>query len=196
MVNIAPLDRDFRRECFELLLAWCGHGPSSAAHAEKEHKHRLLMLQKLKHQYVMHIDWVGVAYVWRYMSELLYLDVKFVTPCSPKGHLLDASYHQKRRLLCHATLQAMAALLLGECFDTSTASSAVSVASSSSSSLASLTSSAVYAPSVAGSASTNAMPSLDLSPMKNAVYPWLRDIVRSSDAQVSRICECVFFGFV
>ncbi len=127
--------------------------------------------------------------LWRWSSDLVNHDIQFVTHnCSRKGHLLDASYHQKRRLLCHATLQAMSALLLGECFDTVTASPAVSAASSASSASSSLSASAGFASSsVAGSVSSHVLPSLDQSPIKNAVYPWLRDIVRSSDAQVSGI---------
>lgn len=37
-----------RKTFFEFLMAWCGHGPSSAAYAAKVQKHKQEMLKKVK----------------------------------------------------------------------------------------------------------------------------------------------------
>ncbi len=48
---LAPLDRRRRREWFEFLMPWCGHGPSSAAYAMHERKHRNMLLMHIKNEY-------------------------------------------------------------------------------------------------------------------------------------------------
>jgi len=42
------LTSDLRRTLFEFFIAWCGHGPSSAAHAHKVAQHRDELLNRIK----------------------------------------------------------------------------------------------------------------------------------------------------
>jgi hypothetical protein len=51
--DLQPLDRHQRKEWFEFLLPWCGHGPSSAAYALHENKHRNALLAHIKDEYVL-----------------------------------------------------------------------------------------------------------------------------------------------
>ena len=82
------LDDSLRRQLFSLLLAWCGHGPSSLSYSSKVDKHASELLSKLRG-----------------------------TSAADKAAALKASYTSEVRAFRLAALGAMAALLRTDCFD-------------------------------------------------------------------------------
>ena len=82
------LDDSLRRQLFSLLLAWCGHGPSSLSYSSKVDKHASELLSKLRG-----------------------------TSAADKAKQLKASYANEVRSFRLAALGAMAALLSTDCFD-------------------------------------------------------------------------------
>ena len=82
------LDDSLRRQLFSLLLAWCGHGPSSLSYTTKVDNHASELLSKLRG-----------------------------TSAANKAKQLKASYTTEVRSFRLAALGAMAALLGTDCFD-------------------------------------------------------------------------------
>ena len=84
----AQLDDSLRRQLFSLLLAWCGHGPSSLSYSSKVDKHASELLSRLRG-----------------------------TSAADKARQLKATYANEVRSFRLAALHAMAALLSTHCFD-------------------------------------------------------------------------------